>query len=197
MKNKACAEIIESSLSNWLARSWKWDYSPSFGSLMTLNHNNMQLFGVVHHIEHGTSDASRQPFIYQKTEQELMVEQPQIFEFLMTTFSMAPVGYLENNIFYYQLPPLPPKIHTFTGHATQEQELLFFSNPAFLHTLFSLSGSINNLDELLLALLKNSVRNNANKNHIESFIQTFSQLAHNDYSRVKLFCQRAQTFLGD
>ena len=191
--NKPLAEVIESSLQHWLAQSCQWDSFPSFGSLVTIQRQSTILFGIVHDIKTGSMDPSRYPFPYQKTEEQLLKEQPQIFEFLKTTFSCLPLGYKQQESFYYQLPPEPPKIHSFVTPAQKELYQAFFCNEHYLHILFNFSGSINNLDELLLALLKQ-----LNNHHIldtkkfERFLEMFSLLAGNDYRRLKLFLQRAQ-----
>lgn len=191
------AEIIESSLVSWRARSWQWDYAPAFGSLVSLHSGTRQLFGLVYHSEFGSSDQTRQPYTYQKTEDELKAEHPQIFEFLMTSFLMVPVGFCEEGSMYYQLPPVPPKIHTFVSYADPQEEILFFSNAAFLHTLFGLAEQISLLDELLLALLKNISQKNMPPALVHNFITTYSELACRDYARVRFFCQRAQYVLGN
>ncbi len=93
--NKPFAEVIESSLHGWLAQSWQWDTFPSFGSIVTIQGKKRTHFGIVHQIQTGSMDPVRYPFPYQKTEEELLKEQPQIFEFLKTTFSCLIIGYQE------------------------------------------------------------------------------------------------------
>ncbi|HEX2978517.1 MAG TPA: hypothetical protein VHO47_05340 [Candidatus Babeliales bacterium] len=189
--NKPFAEVIESSLTGWLAQSWNWNKSPSFGSIVTIETNERILFGIVYQIRTGSIDPVRYPFTYQKTEAELMREQPQIFEFLKTTFSCLIAGYYEKNHLFYQLAPEPPKIHAFVQNAHEELHKKLFSQHRYLHLIFALSNNLFNLDELLLALLKEqSDRNLITQDSLEQFIETFSLLTGNDYRRLKLFLQR-------
>ena len=109
---KPFAEVIESSLQGWLAQSWNWNCFPAFGSLVTIETKKRQLFGIVHQIQTGSMDPMRHPFPYQKTEEELLQEQPQIFEFLKTTFSCLTLGYSERERIIYLLAPEPPQIHS-------------------------------------------------------------------------------------
>lgn len=191
------AEIIESNLSSWTAQCWQWDNSPSFGSLVITSHNSLQIFGIVHSIKTGSMDPIRQPVPYQKTEEELKQEQPQIFEFLQTTFTCITIGYLENNIFFYHLPDKPPKIHAFVSNATQEQYQLFFAQEQFLHLLFNLSNQIFNLDELLLAILKQLLQKKImTPDNLNSFIETFAMLCKNDYQKLKVFLQRTDLLIS-
>jgi hypothetical protein len=191
--NKPFGEVIESSLHYWKAQSWQWDYFPAFGSLVTITtNNNMTLFGIVYQIQTGSSDPSRQAFAYQKTEQELKAEQPQIFAFLQTSFMCAPVGFYQSRM-YYQLPSTPPKIHAFIEHAREEDIKRFFSHNHYLSVLFGLSLPNTNIDELLLALLKNlEMAHLLTTEKFHDFMQIFSLLTANDYRRLKLFLQRAQ-----
>lgn len=195
-KNLQFAEVIESSLVGWLAQSWQWDNFPTFGSLVVIENKKRLIFGIVHQIQTGSMDPVRYPFAYQKTEEELLHEQPQIFEFLKTTFSCLTLGYKQQSKVHYQLAPEPPKIHSFVGMGSSEIMHEFFTNDQYLHILFGLSNNLFNLDELLLALLKN-LNDQAilTPARISSFVQTFSLLVGNDYRRLKLFLQRAQPLL--
>jgi hypothetical protein len=189
--NKPFAEVIESSLTGWLAQSWDWNQAPTFGSVVTITSKDKILMGIVYQIRTGSIDPVRYPFTYQKTEEELRREQPQIFEFLKTTFSCLIIGYQEDNHIYYQLAPEPPKIHAFVQIANDELYCKLFSHSRYLHLLFSLSNNLFNLDELLLAMLKQqSDRKIINQENLEQFIETFSLLTGNDYRRLKLFVQR-------
>ena len=195
-KEAPFAEIIESSLHSWKAQCWQWNQFPSFGSIVTIKSGLRTIFGIVHQIQTGSMDPTRYPFPYQKTEEELMREQPQIFEFLKTTFSCITIGYREKGRIYYLLAPEPPKIHTFVTNATIEEVKQFFVNDTYLHLLFGLSSQIFNLEELLLAMINHQVKLNIfSKDKINSFIETFSLLTANDYRRLKLFLQRTESLL--
>ncbi len=187
------AEVIESSLSGFLAQSWKWDNFPTFGSLVTIKEKKRTLFGIVHQVQTGSMDPVRYPFTYQKTEQELLREQPQIFEFLKTTFSCLTVGYQEKGSICYLLAPEPPKIHSFVCFAPTELQKNFFSSEKYLHILFGLSSQIFNVDELILAILQqHATLNILTSEKLNKCMQTYSLLTGNDYRRIKLFLQRVE-----
>lgn len=195
-KTKAFAEVIESSLHGWLAQSWQWDLSPEFGSLIAIEEKERTLFGIVHQVQTGSMDPVRYPFPYQKTEEELLREQPQIFEFLKTTFSCLTIGYRHKEKIFYLLAPQPPKIHSFVSPVNQEISKQFFSKDNYLQGLFSLADHVFNLDELLLALLKQQVTLTLlTEKKVQTFMQTYSLLTGNDYRRIKLFLQRVEHML--
>jgi hypothetical protein len=194
--NKPCGEIIESSLSSWLVQSWQWNYFIPFGSLVMIENNEITIFGVVHQVQTGSMDPARYPFPYQKTEQELLAEQPQIFEFLKTTFSCITVGYQSKQNLYYLLPPHPPAIHAFVRIAPTDICRRFFANDQFLHLLFNATIPTN-IDELLLAIVNRLVSDTIlNKNDLMPLMQTYSLLTNNDYRRMKLFLGRLQQVIG-
>ncbi len=195
MKNspnkQACfAEIVESNLTSFTAQSWQWDKFPEFGSLVTVETEKRTLFGIVHQIQTGSMEPGRYPFTYQKTQEELQAEQPQIFEFLKTTFSCLIVGFSEHELLHYQIAPEPAKIHSFVGPTTAAQTKQFFALNSYLHLLFSAPG-VEQLDELLLALLQTAQSQKLlSPDKLETFIETFSLLIGNDYRRLKLFTSR-------
>lgn len=194
--NKPFAEIIQSALNNWVAQSWEWNNFPAFGSIVTINSNNRTFFAIVHQVNTGSMDPSRSPFPYKKTEEQLLAEQPQIFEFLKTTFSCLPLGYTEKGTLFYQLGPEPPKIHAFVQHATPDQAKQLFYSHRYLHLLFGLSNELINLDELLLATLKHQAQLGIlSDEKVHSFMQTYSLLTGNEYRRLKLFLQRAEPLI--
>ncbi len=191
--NKPFAEVIESSLTSWIAQSWQWNTFPSFGSLLAVQTKQRTLFGLVCHIQTGSMDPTRSPFPYQKTEEELLAEQPQIFEFLKTTFNCIIVGYQENGHIYYLLPPQPAQIHTFVQEATPEQSTALLAHDGYLHLLFGGCQQLYNPDELLLALLRYQMANNLlTPDQLHHVIQKFSLLIGNDYRRIKLLASRIE-----
>lgn len=193
--SKPFAEVIESSLHGWLAQSWQWDTFPTFGSMVMIeNKNNKRtVFGIVHQIQTGSMDPVRYPFAYQKTEEELLKEQPQIFEFLKTTFSCLVLGYQEKSKLFFTLAPEPTKIHAFVKPMPQDVSKQFFYTDQYLHVLFGLANHVTNLDELILATLRYQTELGIiNTKKISNVAQTYSLLTGNDYRRLKLFLQRAQ-----
>ncbi len=192
IKNPFFAEVVESSLYGWKAQSWQWDFSPSFGALVTLQTDERIWFGIVYQSATASSDPSRHTYAYKKTAEELQAEQPQIFNFLQTNFECVTVGFSENEKIIYQISPEPPKIHTFVQYASQLQAQHFFSSSLYLSVLFQ-ATHIPNLDELLLAIMWNQHKIGLlNEEKITSSVEHLSLLMGNDYRRIKLLLQRLE-----
>lgn len=190
------AEVIDSNLTHFIAQSWQWDHFPLFGSLVTISTKKRDILGVVYHIQTGSMDPQRYPFTYQKTEEELINEQPQIFTFLKTTFACLILGYQEKGIIHYTVSPEPPKIHAFVHNTDQDTLKTFFYQDLYLHILFNATQYVQNLDELLLALVKQQkLLNILSEQKLHQIINTFCLLTGNDYRRLKLFLQRVQALV--
>lgn len=188
--NQPFAEVVESRLTHFTGQSWKWDNFAQFASLVTVKADNCTLYGVVHQIATGSLEPGRYPFTYQKTQEELLKEQPQIFEFLKTTFDCVVVGFCHHEKMTFQLPPKPAKIHAFIKPATQHEYVQFFSQPHFLHLLFS-NTIIENIDEVILGLIRNGTQHKAvSSEKITGMIELYSLLIGNDYKRLKLLTSR-------
>jgi len=189
-------EVIEGNLSSWIGQSWEWNHVPEFASLVIATSNNIKMYGIICNIQTGSSDPARKPIPYQKTEEELLRDQPQIFQFLQTRFNCIAVGYQQNEKIYYHIPNQPTKIHTFIEHASIDDYQKFFSNYQFLNILFNQQSQIANFDELLLAIIKNLYEKKClNKTNFYDFIETLSILYKNDYQRLKIFLNRIQSMM--
>lgn len=196
INNQSFAEVIEGNLSNWTGRSWEWDNIPEFGSLVTTTSNQIKMYGIVCGIQTGSSDPARKAVAYQKTEEELLRDQPQIFNFLQTNFNCIAVGYEQKNSIFYHIPSQPAKIHSFIYKADNDEYKSFFSNNQFLNILFNQQSQILNLDELLLAIMKNLQEKKClDKSNLHDFIETFSILSKNDYQKLKIFLHRMQSMM--
>jgi hypothetical protein len=81
------------------------------------------LFGVVFHAEIGASEYGRPLTALGLTEDELLAEQPQLFELLATRFSAALIGWSgADGAFHAGLPPRPPRPHAQVFAASQSDQ---------------------------------------------------------------------------
>ncbi len=190
------AEVIASSLQNWTAQSWAWDKMPDFATLVVVEENERKIFGVVYHIETRSWHNDRTPFPYQKTEEELLREQPQIFELLRTTFTCLTLGYQKSDgCIVACYAPRPPKIHSFIRSAYDNEVQEFFEQDHSLPMLFA-AGQHVNLDELLLGIVQFRIQKGLfGPDHCAAFMNTFSLLTGNDYRKLKVFLQRLQPLM--
>lgn len=194
--SKPFGEVIESSLQNFTSQTWQWDNFPAYGSLVCLEQPEGIVIGLVYEVSTGSIDPSRTPFAYQKTEQELKKEQPQIFEFLKTTFSCITLGSIVQERCQYTAPSHPAKIHSFVSTASSAISYQFLARPLWIQRLFALSGIVTNVDELLLAVFAQQYKEQSfDTAKMQEMMQTYALLTGNDYRRIKLFLGRATPFI--
>ncbi len=189
------AEIIESKLEFYKAECWKWDQMPNFGSLVISTQATHIIIGCVTEIETSSSDPTHKPFPFQKTEEELKQDQPQIFALLRTTITVFTLGYFDKTInkIYYRFPLLPCKIHSFVSLAPPVLVKSFFKNFIFLNQLFQQQNQISNFEQLLLALLLEAKNNNLlTPSNLHQFCEIFSLYLGNNYKKLKLFLSLLQ-----
>lgn len=191
--NSPFAEVIQSSLTTITAQSWHWDIFPSFGSLLAIHAKDTLIYGIVYQVQTGSCDPNRQAYPFKKTHAELLLEQPQIFELLKTTFDCLIVGYQNQDQIVHTLAPHPPLIHSFISSANTVQAKRFFAHTDYLHVLFNLQHLVFNLDELLIAIFAyQSSHAPLSNEYIAAFMNTYTLLTGNEYKRTKLFLQRIQ-----
>jgi hypothetical protein len=190
------AEVIESSLTQYTGQSWEWKEFPAFGSLLSVDNGSTTILGVVTNAATGSMDATRTPFAYQKTEAELQQEQPQIFAFLKTSFTVQVCGYINNDQsgkIIFAIPPSPSKMHAFIRPSNQDLVSQFYANADFLNVLYGFAYAIPNPDELLLSILRQiKQRKLLSENLLAAICSNFSLLTGNDYRRLKVFLSRVQ-----
>jgi hypothetical protein len=198
--NTNFAEVVESSISKFTAQCWEWDQFPTFGSLVQVKSKKNLVYGVVVNIHTGSHDSSRTPFAYRKTEEELKAEHPQIFELLQTTFVVQILGYasepkLSEKVSYI-LPPEPCKIHEFVHHSPSETYELLAETYNFLPLLFSFRSNVENLDELILAMIREfKLRGLISSKMIGGLCDMITTLGGNDYKQTRILLKRIQQIL--
>ena len=194
MKSKShfLAEVIECSLARFTAQCWQREYIPSYGSLVAVDGKEGPIFGLVQHIYTASDDPIRHVGAYQKTEEELLRDQPQIFAFIKTFFQVLIIGYVEKEHLFYEFAPIPVALHSFVRRATDEEYRYFFSHHYYLNLIFSQVHLIDNVDELLLGLIKSFREKGVFESVIEAFVEQYSLLNSADYRRLKFFMERIE-----
>ncbi|MBT4497415.1 MAG: hypothetical protein HOC74_06825, partial [Gemmatimonadetes bacterium] len=88
-------EVIESSTTEFVAESCELHGAPSFGRFVRVV-SEVPIIGIVFNVFTQSIEPNRRPTAYGKTEEELRLEQPQIFELLRTEFQALVIGYVDD-----------------------------------------------------------------------------------------------------
>jgi hypothetical protein len=182
-------EVIESSTVQLIAESRELHGAPPFGSFIRVD-SKLLVFGVVFNVYTHSVEQNRRPTAYGKTEEELRLEQPQIFELLKTEFQAVIVGYQDGmNGPKQLLPPQPPRIHQFVYQCRPEEVRRFTSSWDYLRTILSVPKIPT--DELLIAAVRNAL--SVRYGETWYLVQTgkeISRLIRNDYDRLSSIIRR-------
>ena len=151
------------------------------------------LFGLVFHAETGAIEPGRPLSALGLTEDELLREQPQIYELLATRFSAALIGWTDaDGRFRASLPPRPPRPHARVLTATPADEKLIASDLGWLRGLVRGERVPTGIaDELLIAALR---RLWSASGEGEAFAlragKELSRLLAADYERLRTILER-------
>jgi hypothetical protein len=192
---KSFGEVVESSLQQCLVQCWQWDICPPFGSLVLVHHDVYPLIGIIYTIAMGSGEPGRLPCAYQKTLEELRAQQPHIFVFMKTTCSVLIVGYIDQKAILYTVAPQPAHIHAFISLISEDVIEQFFSTTTYIHSLFSVHGSIPLMDELVFALIK-KYKQYLPIAMIQDMLHAYMILIGNDYTRMRIFTRRIQAIIA-
>ena len=187
MEPTPIGEVIESSTSEWTVQCWDLHASPPFGSFVRAD-SEPPVFGLVSNVTTRSVEPNRRPTAYRKTAEELMMEQPQIFELLKTEFEVLVIGYVDSSAIRQTLPPQPPRIHTFVRPCSTEETKRFTDHWDFLRSILTSKAPP---DELIIAAVRNAFE--AHNHDMAYLVQTgkeLSRLIRDDYDRLHSIIRR-------
>ena len=181
-------EVVESSTTELIAQARELHGAPSFGQFVRVE-AAMPVVGIVFNVFTHSIEANRRPTAYGKTEEELRLEQPQIFELLRTEFQALVIGYLDGDESVQILPPQPARIHSFVYLCSDEQVRAFTRTDDYLRSILNTSKIPT--DELVIAVLRHAVRAHG---HAPSYLvqmgKELSRLLSDDYDRLSSVIRR-------
>jgi len=181
-------EVVESSTTELIAQARELHGAPSFGQFIRVA-AEMPVVGIVFNVFTHSIEPNRRPTAYGKTEEELRLEQPQIFELLRTEFQALVIGYLDGDEAVQILPPQPARIHSFVYLCPDQQVRAFTRTDDYLRSILNTSKIPT--DELVVAVLRHTVRAHA---HAPSYLvqmgKELSRLLSDDYDRLSSIIRR-------
>lgn len=184
-------EVIESSTAQLVAESVRLHGAPAFGQFVRIETEPMPILGVVHNAQTQSLEANRRPSAYGKSEEELRLEQPQIFELLRTHFDVFVLGYLDGAYPVLAYPPQPARIHSFVYLCDAPQVEAVTANDQLLRSLLDAPGLPT--DELLLATLCHALEAR-DPAHQQAYVlrtgKELSRLLRDDYDRLSAIVRR-------
>ena len=181
-------EVVESSTTELIAEAKELHGAPSFGQFIRVE-ADMPVLGIIFNVFTHSIEPNRRPTAYGKTEEELRLEQPQIFELLRTEFQALVIGYLDGNEPVQILPPQPARIHSFVHLCTDEEVRVFTGNDDYLRSVLNTTKVPT--DELLIAVLRHTLRaHEHSREYLVRMGKELSRLMGDDYDRLSSVIRR-------
>ena len=183
-------EVIESSTMEFIAESRVLHSAPPFGTYVRID-SFPTIYAITFNVCTQSIEPNRRPTAYGKTEEELYLEQPQIFELLRTEFHSLIIGYRDDTGIWQCLPPHPPRIHSFVHFCSAEEIAQFTDNSHFLRPLFTLAKVPS--DELAIAAVRNAyLARRENGQYLVRAGKELARLLKDDYDRLSSIIKRIQ-----
>ena len=181
-------EVIESSTAEFTAESRVLHGAPPFGAYVKIDGYPM-IYAITYNISTQSIAPNRRPTAYGKTEDELRLEQPQIFELLRTEFNCLIIGYEDETGIYQNLPSHPPKIHNFV-HFSSATEIANFTDQAhYLRPIFGQARVPS--DDLTIAAIRNAyLARGENGHYLVKAGNEGARLLKDDYDRLHSILER-------
>lgn len=129
-------EIVEASTTRFVAVSTRAFEPPPFGGFVRVSSMDQVSYAVVAHVTHESVDPSRRAIPLGRTWEELVSEQPQVFDLLQTSFEAICVAHSRSGSAISPfLPPSPPRVHDFVALCTDEEVRALTDDLTFVRTL--------------------------------------------------------------
>lgn len=181
-------EVIESSTSQFLAESRELNGAPPFGSFVKTGPEPV-IYGLVFNVCTHSIEPNRRPTAYGKTEHELRMEQPQIFELLKTEFEAVIIGYEDGQGPQQVLPPQPPHIHSFIYPCAEAEIKALTSKVDFMRSILNVCRLPS--DDLIIASVRNAWHARAlDMPYLVSLGKDLCRLIRDDYDRLSSIMRR-------
>lgn len=181
-------EVIESSTTELIAEACQLHGAPSFGRFVRVE-SESPVIAMVFNVFTHSIEPNRRPTAYGKTEAELRLEQPQIFELLRTEFQALVVGYRDETGPVPILPPQPARIHSFVYLCEDEEVAEFTRSDEYLRSI--LGAAKVPTDELLVATLRHALRARGGEGaYLVEMGKELSRLLRDDYDRLSSILRR-------
>jgi hypothetical protein len=189
MAEEYIAEVIESSTTEFTAQTRELHGAPPFGAFVKVG-APVTIMAMVYDISTGSAELNRRPVAYGKTEEELRLEQPQIFELLRTEIRALIVGYREPRGVKQITPPQPPRLHSFVNICAEAEVQEFTCGFDYFRTITGVGGIL--ADELLITAIQQTCQVHGNLAH-QFLIRSGKELARllrDDYDRLESIFRR-------
>lgn len=151
--------------------------------------------GVVYNVETTSLDPNRRPIALERDEDELERNYPQLKSLLRNQFQAILIGTMQNGVFRYGLPSIPPGLHAQAIPCTEEEIRAIGEHPGFLRLLVDSGKS--SPEELILCCCQRLLDALGWRNeHTLRIGKALSDLYRDDYDTLRRLIDRLESWLN-
>ncbi len=200
-------EVIETSLTNYLAQTYELDNPPPFGGLVRVRDRggHCEIFGAVHHIATGGLDAGRRAVARGKAQiplddEQVYTDNPQLSRLLRTEFGVTVLGCRKVDRagvpgrVSYIFPDYPPPLHYGVVLCSPRALVEFTAQPRYLRALLDAKDAP--VEELTAAVLRKGAeaRGKEGREWLVESGRYLARLLKEDYDRLRLVLEKCEVY---
>jgi hypothetical protein len=178
------AEVIEASTAQFIAQCYELYELPPLGSLVRTG----DIYGIVNHAETSGIEPGRTPIARGKdeaSEEAVFKSSPQLLKLLRSEFTVAVVGFRNNDKIYQYLPSQPARIHGFVFLCQPDEVKAFSQSFGFLNILINASLPVPAEEFMAATLRQMSQAQDDPRAFLVAAGKALANLLSNDYIRLK------------
>ena len=198
-------EVVETSLTGYLAQCYKLDEPPPFGGMVKVRDRGgrCEIFGAVHHIATGGIDPGRRAMARGKNEppasdEQVYSENPQLSRLLRTEFGVTVLGCRrldssgQPGRISYVFPDYPPPLHYGVALCATRTLVEFTREPRYLRALLDAKDAP--VEELTAAVLRRGAeaRGVHGREWLVESGRYLARLLKEDYDRLRLILEKCE-----
>ena len=181
-----CGEVVESSLVNIVCVCWHEPCPVFFGDLVYVISQDKTFVGIVYELAVSSIQANRLVHMFKKSIAELRLQQPQIFLFMHTYFSVYLIGE-EIESRYHEGLKTAPLLHANISIVERTQYMKYLQGDFLLRVVYSQASEFVRIQ--LLKKIFAYISTTGNTLAIERYVTILLDISNNDIALVRAVCE--------
>jgi hypothetical protein len=195
-------EVVETSLTQYTAQTYRLDEPPPFGGLVRVKDRagTCEIFGAVFHIATGGLDPGRRATTRATNapparDEQVYTDNPQLSRLLKTEFGVLVLGCSRDSgqTFSYVYPDYPPPLHYSVCLCPDELLAQFTNEKSYLRTILETRRIPS--EELAASLLRRAAKargETAGREFLVESLRYIARLLKQDYERFKIIVEKCE-----
>jgi hypothetical protein len=181
-----CGEVVESSLIHVVCVCWHEPCPVFFGNLVYIVSENKTFVGIVYELSVSSIQKDRLVHVFKKSIAELRLQQPQIFLFMHTYFSVYLIGE-ETESGYREGLQRAPLLHANIAIVERTHYMKYLQGDFLLRVVYSHASEFVRIQ--LLKKIFAYISTTGEALAIERYITILLDISNNDIALIRAICE--------